>query len=320
MYSQVFRYLQTRHTFRFRSRISVLLAFASTALLVVAGASVHAQFGSPSPGTVIHDTSALKPPAGARVAIVEFVDMECPVCGTENPTIKAAAAKYKIPWVRHDFLIPYHAWSPQAAVNARWFDTRSKLLGDEYRDQVFANQASIVSPDVLLQFTQKFAASHHIDLPFAIDPQGKLAADVKADSDLGRRTGIEHTPTIFIVTANSKGAPFIEVQHPDQDLYRTIDQAIADTSSAKPAPIARSKPAEIAYSAPDEATLSKPAETAPSKPIEAAPQTKEAIAPEPQKQTANEESLPLTEKWSLGVLIAIIAIIVFVVMRKRRRS
>jgi protein-disulfide isomerase len=245
MYSQVFRCLQTRHAFRFRSRISVLLTFASTTLLVVAGASVHAQFGSPSPGTVIHDTSALKPPAGARVAIVEFVDMECPVCGTENPTIKAAAAKYKIPWVRHDFLIPYHAWSPQAAVNARWFDTKSKLLGDEYRDQVFANQSSIVSPDVLLQFTQKFAASHHIDLPFAIDPQGKLAADVKADSDLGRRTGIEHTPTVFIVTSNSKGAPYIEVQHPDQDLYRTIDQAIADTSSPKSTPIkpASAKPA-----------------------------------------------------------------------------
>jgi protein-disulfide isomerase len=184
----------------------------------------------------VHDPAALKPPAGARVAIVEFVDMECHVCGTSNPIIKAAAAKYKIPWIRHDFLIPYHAWSPDAAVNARWFDTKSKALGDEYRDQVFANQSSIYNPNVLRQFTEKFAADHHIALPFAIDPQGKLAAGVKADSDLGMRTGIVHTPTVFIVTANSKGAPYIEVQHPDQDLYRIIDQALADTASARPAP------------------------------------------------------------------------------------
>ncbi len=216
----------------------MLLIFASTALLVVAGASAHAQFGAPSPGTVIHDASALKPPAGARVAIVEFADMECPVCGTTNPIIKAAAVRYKIPWVRHDFLIPYHAWSPIAAVNARWFDIKSKALGDEYRDQVFANQSSIYNPDVLRQFTEKFAHSHGIALSFAVDPQGKLADEVKADSDLGRRTGIEHTPTVFIVTANSNGAPYIEVLHPDQDLYRTIDQALSDTASARPAPFA----------------------------------------------------------------------------------
>jgi hypothetical protein len=153
----------------------------------------------------------------------------------ENPVVKAAAAKYRIPWIRHDFLIPGHVWSPVAAVNARWFDTVSKALGDEYRDQVFANQASIYSLPVLHQFTEKFATSHHIALPFAIDPQGKLTSAVNADSDLGRRTGIFQTPTIFIVTANSKGAPFIEVQNPDQDLYRIIDQAITDTTASRPA-------------------------------------------------------------------------------------
>jgi hypothetical protein len=150
----------------------------------------------------------------------------------ENPVVKEAALKYKIPWIRHDFLIPGHIWSPIAAVNARWFDTQRKGLGDEYRDQVFANQASIYSPPALSQFTQKFAAEHHVALPFAIDPQSKLAADVNADKALGLRTGIFQTPTIFVVTSSSKGAPYIEVQNPDQDLYRIIDQALADTSSA----------------------------------------------------------------------------------------
>jgi protein-disulfide isomerase len=121
----------------------------------------------------------------------------------------------------------------QAAVNARWFDTRSKSIGDDYRDQVFANQSSIVSPDSLRQFTEKFAQSHGIALPFAIDPQGKFAAEVKADYALGQRIGIEHTPTIWVVTANSKGAPFVEVVDRSK-LYQLIDQALVDTKSGAP--------------------------------------------------------------------------------------
>ena len=142
--------------------------------------------------------------------------------------MKEAAAKYRIPWVRHDFPLPFHAWSFTAAVNARWFDLKSKALGDEYRDSVFSNQPSITSPEILRDFTDKFAQSKGIAVPFAIDPQGKLAADVKADYALGQRVGIEHTPTIWVVTANSKGAPFVEVIDRTK-LYQLIDQAMADT-------------------------------------------------------------------------------------------
>jgi protein-disulfide isomerase len=119
-----------------------------------------------------------------------------------------------------------------AAVNARWFDLKSKALGDEYRDAVFASQPSIVSLDSLAQFTQKFASDHHVALPFAIDPQGKLIALVKADYALGQRIGIEHTPTIWVVTDHSKGAPFVEVVDRSK-LSQLIDQALADTRASK---------------------------------------------------------------------------------------
>jgi protein-disulfide isomerase len=213
-------------------RSSLILALAAAALFFTAAA--RAQFAPPSPGTPVHDTSALHPPAGSRVAIVEFEDMECPDCGRANPLLKQAVAHYHIPWIRHDFLIPGHVWSPAAAINARWFDLKSKALGDEYRDEVFANQASMYTLDALRQFTDKFAQSHGIALPFAIDPQGKLAAAVKADKDLGIRIGVEHTPTIWIVTDHSKGAPFIEVTDRGK-LFEIIDQAIADTTPAKAA-------------------------------------------------------------------------------------
>ncbi len=215
------------HRLRFvRSASRLLLTLATAALL--SAMSATAQFAPPERGTPVHDPAALRPPAGARVAIVEFEDLECPDCARANPLLKEAAAKYKIPWVRHDFPLPFHAWSFTAAVNARWFDQKSKAIGDEYRDAVFANQPSITSPEILHDFTDKFAQSKGMAMPFATDPQGKLAADVKADYALGQRIGIEHTPTIWVVTANSKGAPFVEVVDRTK-LYQLIDQAIADT-------------------------------------------------------------------------------------------
>ena len=209
----------------------LLPAVAAALLLLATAGAARAQFAPPSPGTQVRDPSALHPPAGARVAIVEFEDLECPDCARANPLLKEAATNYKIPWVRHDFPLPFHNWSFNAAVNARWFDTKSKALGDEYRDQVFANQPSIVSPEVLREFTQKFADSHKIALPFAMDPQGTLATQVKADYALGQRIGIEHTPTIWVVTAsNSRGAPFVEVVDRSK-LYELIDQAMDDTKA-----------------------------------------------------------------------------------------
>ena len=202
------------------------------ALLCVAP-TARAQFGPPEPGTQVHDPSALKPPPGARVAIVEFDDMECPDCARANPLLREAAEKYHVPWVRHDFPLPQHAWSFQAAVNARWFDLKSKKLGDAYRDAVFANQPSIgEEPARMDAFTQQFAQQHGIAFPFAVDPQGKLAREVKADYALGQRIGIEHTPTIWIVTEHSKGAPFVEVVDRSK-LFQLIDEALEDTKGAE---------------------------------------------------------------------------------------
>jgi protein-disulfide isomerase len=209
-------------------------ALACAALLFVATAPARAQFGAPPPGIQVKDASALKPPAGARVAIVEFADLECPACASANPLVKEAAAKYKIPWARHDFLIPSHAWSLSAAVNARWFDTKSRALGNEFRDQIFANQPYIYNLGMLREFTQKFAQSHSIALPPSIDPQSKLIAAVQADNELGKRTGIHETPTIFVVTAGSKGAPYIHVTDQSQ-LDQIVAQALADTTPARPA-------------------------------------------------------------------------------------
>lgn len=176
------------------------------------------------------DTSMLKPPKGSRVAIVVFEDLECPQCGKAAPLLHEAAKKYNIPLVQYDFPLPQHPWSYQAAVNARYFDTKSKELGDEYRLFVFAHQNDITKQN-LRGITEKWADDHKVTLPFVIDPSGDLAAKVNADRDVGTRIPLDHTPTIYIVNDSGHGAAVTEVTNLN-DLYQRIDEVLKEAGPA----------------------------------------------------------------------------------------
>ncbi|HEX4663845.1 MAG TPA: thioredoxin domain-containing protein [Terriglobales bacterium] len=191
------------------------------------------------------DTSSLKPPPGAKVAIVEFIDLQCPDCAAANPLLKEAAKTYNIPIVRHDFPLPKHNWSSDAAVIAKYFDSKSKELGAAWRDYCFENQPAI-TPENLRSNAEKFAAQNKTSLPFVVDPDGKFAAEVKADFALGERVGIEHTPTIYVVSNNAYGKPFVEVVDRSK-LYAIIDQMKSEAggSTATAAP-KRAKATKVA--------------------------------------------------------------------------
>ena len=164
---------------------------------------------------------ALKPPKGAHVALVVFEHLECPDCARAAPLLEEAAKTYSIPVVRHDFPLQMHPWAYDAAILARYFDTHSKKIGNEFRDTVFKHQLEI-NKDNLRAFAEKFAAEHKIDLPFIVDPQGKLAALVEADRNLGNTIGLNHTPTIYVVSNKNVGKPFVEVVDRSQ-LFQLID-------------------------------------------------------------------------------------------------
>ncbi len=169
---------------------------------------------------------ALRPPKGAQVAIVVFEDLQCPDCRRAAPLVKEAGRTYKIPVVRHDFPLPFHNWSYEAAIMARYFDTHSKALGDDFRDYIFSNQLEI-NPQNLRGFAEKFAAEHKVDLPFVVDPDGKLAALVNADKQLGKDINLQHTPTLYVVSNKHSGKPFVEVVDRSQ-LYALIDQMMKE--------------------------------------------------------------------------------------------
>lgn len=179
-------------------------------------------------GASAQDTTdtVFRPPKGSQVAIVVFEDLQCPMCRRTAPLVEQASKTYKIPVIRHDFPLPMHNWSYQAAVMARYFDTHSKSLGNDFRDYIFENQLD-VTPQTLRGYAEKFATAHKVDLPFVIDPSGKFAAEVNADRNLGNAIKIDHTPTVYIVSSRNPNKPYIEVKDNNQ-LYSTIDAMMKD--------------------------------------------------------------------------------------------
>jgi len=213
-----------------RLRPASLLASALLFAATMTGAAQNS--APPGKGNNFRDTSMVKPPAGARVAIYEFEDLECPACARAFPIVHEAIERYHIPLVRHDFPLQIHVWSFDAAVTARYLqDKVSPQKAEEFRRDVFASQTAIASKDDLENFTRRWFQQHGVPMPFVMDPAGLFTQEVKSDYTLGERIGLTQTPTIFVVS--TKG--WTQIMDPSL-LYQTIDAALAQTA---PAPAAR---------------------------------------------------------------------------------
>ena len=203
-----------------------LILFAFFAL----GVTSHAQTSMPANQVYpLKDTSSLKPPAGAKVAIIEYEDLECPHCAMAFPFVHAAATQFQVPLIECDFQLPYHRWSNAAAICAHYLKAKvSPKLAEEYRRELFATQDRIASRDDLQNFTQAFFKKNGLQQPFVMDPTGQFAKEVNASTEQGNRLGIPWTPSIFVVTADH----WIEVVDPTM-LAEAIRQAQAE-SNRKP--------------------------------------------------------------------------------------
>jgi protein-disulfide isomerase len=210
---------------RFAFRSLALAAVVSIAALP----AVAQNSAPPGKGNTFRDTSMVKPPPGAKVAIYEFEDLECPACAHAFPIIHEAVEHYHIPLVRHDFPLKMHIWSFDAAITARYLqDKVSPKVAEQFRGDVFANQTAIASKDDLENYTRKWFQTHGLNMPFVMDPAGLFRAEVEADYTLGERIGLSQTPTIFVVT--NKG--WTQIMDPSYT-YQTIDAALAETGGAK---------------------------------------------------------------------------------------
>lgn len=168
------------------------------------------------------DATLLKPPRGTAVAIAMFEDLQCLDCSKVYPVVWETANAHKVPVVLHDFPLPMHNWAFDAAVWARYFDKTSAEMGNEFRKFIYANQVQITR-DNLSQWAQKFAGENKTAVPTEKDPDGKLGDLVKADYLLGQRIGVEHTPTIWVVSNSGVSQPLVEEVKIREKLEQMMD-------------------------------------------------------------------------------------------------
>jgi protein-disulfide isomerase len=219
---------------RVKSLRSVVVAGVVAMTLCFSAAPLVAQRSvPPGSGDLLKDIGIFKPPAGARVAVIEFQDLQCPACAAAFPIVHQAVSHYNIALIEKDFPLPQHAvlGSLDAAVWARYLQVKvSTKVADDYRGAYFAGQGGIQNKDDTLNFTRRFFQSHGLQMPFVADPSGELMKMVQADKQEGQKIGIQHTPTIIVCNSHE----WVQVAHPT-DLYQTIDELLAKAGPAAPA-------------------------------------------------------------------------------------
>jgi len=183
-------------------RLSLLVFFLIA--ISLAAPALSAQFIGAPVHNDFRDTSILRPPTGSKVAILVFEDLGCPACARAHPIELQAAEQFHVPLMRHDFPLAIHVWTFEGAVYARYLqDKVSPKLADQFRTDVFHDQAAIDSKDALHRYVQHWFQQHGQKVPFVIDPTGALAAKVQADFDLGKRLNVTYTPTLVVVSRNN---------------------------------------------------------------------------------------------------------------------
>lgn len=141
-------------------------------------------------------------PANAPVTVVEYADLECPMCARLQEFLeKQLLPKYgdKVRVIFKEFPIPGHDWSPTAAVANECAYEINPSAFSSYRTLIFANQTTINAANVrerLLSLGDQ-AGLDTVKLATCIDSKASLPR-VEAGRREGNDLEVNRTPTSFV--------------------------------------------------------------------------------------------------------------------------
>ena len=145
--------------------------------------------------------SASKGPADAKVVLVEFGDLECPVCRQLDYILRAVLPKYpQVRLVFKDFpLESIHPWAMTASTTGRCVLQQSSDAFWKYHDAVYDNQ-DVITPenayDKLTELAVQAGANADKLKPCVADP--KTQDEVRQTIAEGKALGVDATPTTFV--------------------------------------------------------------------------------------------------------------------------
>jgi protein-disulfide isomerase len=148
--------------------------------------------------------------SGARVAIIEYADFECPYCSEyERKTFPQLLTDYietgKVKYFYRDLPLPGHARAMPAAHAARCAGEQGKYW--EMHDSLFAKQNALSGPALLDR-----AQTLGLDTARFTECQAsaKYTADIQKNITEAQKMGIDGTPTFFLGVVGPSGDVTIE--------------------------------------------------------------------------------------------------------------
>lgn len=145
--------------------------------------------------------AASKGPADAKVTVVEFGDLECPVCRQLEPILQQVLPQYpQVRFVFKDFpLESVHPWAMQAAVIGHCALAQSSEIFWKYHDTVYEEQDQVTpqnASDMLPQIATAAGADAIKLNACSADP--KSTDFVRSSLKNGMEVGVNSTPTVFV--------------------------------------------------------------------------------------------------------------------------
>jgi protein-disulfide isomerase len=166
-------------------------------------------------------------PAGAPVTIVEYSDLECPVCAKMHEMLETdIIPKYgdKVRVVFKEFpLTQIHDWALTAAVATQCAYQIDPSKFAALRTVIYKNQSTLAAAhirDLLLHLGAE-AELDNVKLAACIDSQSSLPR-VEANLHEGQALGVSSTPTTFVNGRILVGMPTPAV------FYKLIEEAMHD--------------------------------------------------------------------------------------------
>jgi protein-disulfide isomerase len=168
--------------------------------------------------------SPAKGPANAKVTIVEFSDFQCPYCRRGYETMEQIAKAYPndVKVVFKHFPLPFHNEAEPASKAAWAAQQQGKFW--EYHEELFKNQDKLGA-----EYYVELATNLKLDVEkFKKDMASEAAAkQIKADTELGQKNGIQGTPGFFVNGVAVKGA------YPAEHFKGIIDRWLKGAPAAK---------------------------------------------------------------------------------------
>jgi protein-disulfide isomerase len=164
-------------------------------------------------------------PANAPVTIVEYTDLECPMCARVHEFLeKELLPKYgdKVRLVFKEFpLVTIHDWSLSAAIADQCAYQINPATFVPFRSLIFRNQSSFNAAnarDLLLTYGEQVGVDR-IKLAGCLDSKAALPR-VDEDASEAKRLNLQSTPTCFINGRMILGMPSADAY------YKAVDEAL----------------------------------------------------------------------------------------------